>query len=186
MIFKLRRIYSSHRGRERGKAYSRLSTVHVRTVMENTIRSGKWKKFPEDQSEWRGRMPGSGPEHRNHWKPRCAQLRLTLCHPVHGTLQTRILEGVAVLSSRGSSWSGVEPASLVSGTGRQFFTTSATWEAFSNFFFFWSTRESQKVAESRGWIRMRLLSWTFIYLAEEQRRTGEWNRCWKTSQKPSL
>ena len=49
---------------------------------------------------------------------------------VHGSLQARILEWVAMPISRGSSpprdWTHV---SYVSCIGRQFFTTSATWEA---------------------------------------------------------
>ena len=49
---------------------------------------------------------------------------------VHGILQARILEWVAISSYRGSSQSGIESVSLMSPalTGR-FFTTSATWEA---------------------------------------------------------
>ena len=64
---------------------------------------------------------------------------LTLCNPkdrsppsssVHGILQTRILEWVAKLSSKGSSCSRIEPASLVSAEFvGGFFTSSATWEA---------------------------------------------------------
>ena len=67
-----------------------------------------------------------------------AQLRLTLCNPVHcsppgssvhGILQARILEWVAKPSSRGSS-PGMEPAFLKSPPlAGGFFTTSATWEA---------------------------------------------------------
>ena len=45
---------------------------------------------------------------------------------VHGILQPRILEWVAISSSRGSPDLGVEPASPAL-TGR-FFTTQATWE----------------------------------------------------------
>ena len=51
---------------------------------------------------------------------------------VHGTLQARILEWVAMPSSRGSSRPETEPPSLVSpALGACFFTTSATWEALS-------------------------------------------------------
>ena len=69
------------------------------------------------------------------------QLCLNLCNPldysppvssVHGILLARILEWVALPSSRGSSqprdWTH---DSYVSYTGR-FFTTSATWEALTN------------------------------------------------------
>ena len=49
---------------------------------------------------------------------------------VHRILQVRILEWVAILSFRGSSHPGVEPASLMSPVlAGRFFTTSATWEA---------------------------------------------------------
>ena len=50
---------------------------------------------------------------------------------VHGILQTRILEWVAMPSCRGSFWPGDEPTSLFTSpilAGR-FFTTRATWEA---------------------------------------------------------
>ena len=67
------------------------------------------------------------------------QLCPTLCDPmdcslpgssVHGTLQARILEWIAMLSSRGSSWLRIEPISLTSPAlvGR-FFITSTTWQA---------------------------------------------------------
>ena len=70
--------------------------------------------------------------------PKSLQLCLTLCNSmncslpgsVHGILQARILEWVAIPSSRGSSWSGIEPTSLMSpASASRFFTTSATWEA---------------------------------------------------------
>ena len=49
---------------------------------------------------------------------------------VHGILQARILEWVALLSSRGSSNPGIEPTSLMyPALAGGFFTTSATWEA---------------------------------------------------------
>ena len=67
------------------------------------------------------------------------QLYLILCNPmdcsrpgssVHGILQARILEWVAISSSRGSSWHRDRTwISYVSCMGRQVFTTSATWEA---------------------------------------------------------
>ena len=48
---------------------------------------------------------------------------------VHGILQARILEWVAMPSSRGSSWPRIEPAFLTSpALVGLFFTTSATWE----------------------------------------------------------
>ena len=64
---------------------------------------------------------------------------LTLCDPmdcsppgssVHGILQARILEWVAMPSSKRSSWPGIKPTSLMSpALAGGFFTTSATWEA---------------------------------------------------------
>ena len=53
----------------------------------------------------------------------------TLCDPVHGVSQARILEWLAVPSSRGSSESRIKPMSLVSLalTGK-FFPTSTTWK----------------------------------------------------------
>ena len=67
------------------------------------------------------------------------ELCLTLCNPmdcslsgspIHGILQVRILEWVAMSSSRALPDSGIEPASLMSlASADGFFTTSATWEA---------------------------------------------------------
>ena len=45
---------------------------------------------------------------------------------VHGILQARILEWVAMSSSRGSSQPRIEPKSPA--LGDEFFTTSTTWE----------------------------------------------------------
>ena len=68
-----------------------------------------------------------------------AQSCLTLCDPidcsppgssVHGVLQARRLERVAMPSSRGSSWPRDPTESLRSpALAGRFFTTSATWEA---------------------------------------------------------
>ena len=67
------------------------------------------------------------------------QLCLALCNPtdyhlpsssVHGILQARILEWVAISSSKGTSRPGIKPASLISpALTVELFTTSATWEA---------------------------------------------------------
>ena len=64
---------------------------------------------------------------------------LTLCDPmdcsllvssVHGILEARILEWVAMLSSRGSSWPRDWTCiSCLPALGGEFFTTSTTWEA---------------------------------------------------------
>ena len=62
-----------------------------------------------------------------------------LCHPmgsslpgssVHGICQARILEWIAMPSSRGSSWPRDQTCvSMSPALGGGFFTTSATWEA---------------------------------------------------------
>ena len=67
------------------------------------------------------------------------QLCLTLCDPldcslpgfsVPGILQTRMLEGVAIHSSRDLPNLGIEPVSLMSpALAGGFFTTSTTWES---------------------------------------------------------
>ena len=64
---------------------------------------------------------------------------LTCCNPmdcslpgssVHGILQARILEWVAMPSSRGSSYPGIKPKSLTSpASAGRFFSISTTWEA---------------------------------------------------------
>ena len=66
------------------------------------------------------------------------QSGLTLCDPmdcsppgssVHGILQARILEWVAIPFSRRSSHPGIKPESLKSpALAGRFFTTMATWE----------------------------------------------------------
>ena len=69
---------------------------------------------------------------------------LTLCHPldcsppgssIHGILQARILQWVAMPSSRGFSWPKGQTLriSYVSSTGK-FFTPGATWDAPLNLF----------------------------------------------------
>ena len=51
-----------------------------------------------------------------------------------GILQARILEWVAMPSSRGSSRPGIEPISLVSpASAGRFFTISATWASISKY-----------------------------------------------------
>ena len=67
------------------------------------------------------------------------QLYLTLCDPmdcnlpgssVHGTLQARTLDWVAISYSKGSSDPGIELVSLMSpALAGEVFTTSTTWEA---------------------------------------------------------
>ena len=82
------------------------------------------------------RPPGKSPNNVNYCVCVCAQLLqscLTLCNPmdrsprgssVHGILQTRMLEWVAVPCYRGSSRPRIEPKSPALAGG--FFTTSAT------------------------------------------------------------
>ena len=69
-------------------------------------------------------------------KVKVTQLNLTLCDPmdcsppgssVHGILQARILEGVAIAFSRGSSWP--RDQTWVSPIAGRFFTIGATREA---------------------------------------------------------
>ena len=59
---------------------------------------------------------------------------LTLCGPLSmGLLQARVLEWVAMPSSRGSSQRRDQPVSLMSpALAGGFFTTSATWQAPGN------------------------------------------------------
>ena len=81
--------------------------------------------------------PGVGLQ--GHVLAKSLQLCLTLwnhmdCSPpgssVHGILQARILEWVAMPSSRDLSDPGIEPASLKShALAARFLTTSPTWEA---------------------------------------------------------
>ena len=84
-------------------------------------------------------MPGSGPGESHVCVYGClvAQLCLTLCDPmdcsppgssVHGILQARILEWVAMPSSRGSSWprDGTQVSHIAGG-----------------FFTYWATRDAQ-------------------------------------------
>ena len=47
---------------------------------------------------------------------------------VHGIFQARMLEWIALPSSRGSSWPGIEPNSMSPAPVGEFFTTSTTWE----------------------------------------------------------
>ena len=55
---------------------------------------------------------------------------------VHGIIQARILERVAMTSSRGSSRPRDESASLMSpGLAGRFFTTSATWETHYHYYY---------------------------------------------------
>ena len=53
---------------------------------------------------------------------------------VHGILQARIMEWVAMPSSRGSPDPGIESTSLTSpAMAGRFYTTSSTWEAPKDF-----------------------------------------------------
>ena len=69
--------------------------------------------------------------------PKYSQSYSTLCNPmdppvssVHGIFQARILEWVAISSSRGSSWPrGLTHISCISCIGRQILYHRVTWEA---------------------------------------------------------
>ena len=79
------------------------------------------------------------PVHQYKFRLCCAQLCPTLCNPmdcslpgssVHGILQARLSEQVAISSSRGSSWPrGWICVSYISWIGRQILYHCATWEA---------------------------------------------------------
>ena len=57
---------------------------------------------------------------------------------IHGILQTRILEWFAIFFPKDRPSPGVEPASLISCSGRQLLTTSATWDSGTvAFFYIW-------------------------------------------------
>ena len=99
---------------------------------------------------------------RAKWLQSCP----TLCDPVncsppgssvHGMLQARILEWVAMPSSRGSSWPRDQTLSLMSPVlAGGFFTTSTTWEAHE--------RESHSVMSPtdytvHGVLQARILGW---------------------------
>ena len=85
------------------------------------------------------RPPGKSPNNVDYCMYVCALLLQscpTLCNPmdrsprgssVHGILQARMLEWVAVPCYRGSSRPRIEPKSPA--LAGEFFTTSATWEA---------------------------------------------------------
>jgi len=86
-----------------------------------------------------GAGAGRGTQFRKHPQGLQKFQLFTLCNSmdrtlpgssVHGTLQARILEWIAIPSSRGSS--GIEPESLMSpALADRFFTTSDTWKALS-------------------------------------------------------
>ena len=90
-------------------------------IKQNRTRNGR-KVFQCGLATWIS-------EYLDNWiLGMCAKLLqscLTLCDAMdhswlgfsaHGILQTRILEWVAMLFSRGSSWPGIEPPSLLSPT----------------------------------------------------------------------
>ena len=78
----------------------------------------------------------------------------TLCDPVDcslpgssvcGIFQAKILEWVAISSSRRSLWPGIKPMSLVSPSlAGKFFSISATWEVF------WGGSDSKALAYNAG------------------------------------
>ena len=101
-------------------------------------------KLPHDQTSKRDRNIRPSPQRTRVFLYACVhakslQLCPTLCNSVdcsppdssvHGSLQTRILEWVAMPSSRGSSQPRDQThVSYVSWVGSRFFATRATWEA---------------------------------------------------------
>ena len=82
----------------------------------------------------------------------CTHLYLTLCNPrdrsplgssVRGIFQSRILEWVAISSSRDLPDLGVEPGSLASSAlVGGFFITSATWETLNAWIHVYILRDS--------------------------------------------
>ena len=82
---------------------------------------------------------------------------LTLCNPmdcsppgsVHGVLQPRILEWVAMPFSRSLLNRGIKLMSLISpALARGFFTTSATWEAHTSHTYTWKTKRIIKNSQT--------------------------------------
>ena len=101
-------------------------------------------KLPHDQTSKRDRNIRPSPQRTRVFLYACVhakslQLCPTLCNSVdcsppdssvHGSLQARILEWVAMPSSRGSSQPRDQThVSYVSWVGSRFFATRATWEA---------------------------------------------------------
>ena len=96
--------------------------------------------YPRDSNSWVIK-DGTMYLYLKHHCAKSLQYFLTLCDPidsslpsfsVHGILQARILEWVAISYSRGSSWSRgqIKPPSLLSPElSGVFFTPSAAWEA---------------------------------------------------------
>ena len=111
--------------------------IHSHTLC--TLRFGKARR---EQLDLLPNCISGGAEVQRRGAVLCAKLlqsRPTLCDSmdcsppcssVHGILQARILEWVAMPSSRGSTWPRSEPESLTTpALEGGFFTTSTTWEA---------------------------------------------------------
>ena len=104
----------------------------------------------------------------------------TLCHPmdcsppgssVHGILQARILEWVAIPFSRGSSWS----------RDRIQFSYIA-----GRFFTLWATREAQDTVNPSPYFRSyQARSWTYLTLGGDLQRWGSEPKCTLTPLIPS-
>ena len=108
------------------------------------------------QEYWSG-LPFPSPMHAC-MQAKSLQLCPTLCDPmdssppgssVHSILQARLLEWVAMPSSRGIFLTqGIKPVSLVSpALAGRFFTTTVTWEAQILYIHtrFWSTHRTKKI-----------------------------------------
>ena len=103
------------------------------------------------------------------------QLFLTLCNPVdcsppgfsvHGILQARILEWIAISSSRGSSWPRDE--TRVSCTANGFFTTWTTREAPLQVKFILVTNFFKKIQLAR------LDIVEYVLIKRRERYAGQW------------
>ena len=96
------------------------------------------------------------------------QLYLTLCNPtdcslpsssVNGILQARILEWVAISSTRGSSCLGITPRSLMSpALAGGFFTISTTWEAHKSTIFQYKIKSKLKIKKKNVGLEVLLKS----------------------------
>ena len=99
---------------------------------------------------------------------------------VHRTLQARILEWAAVLSSRDLPDPGIKPSSLTSPSlGGGFFTTNTTWEALKkpntaaakslqSCLTLWDPRDGSPPGSSvHGIFQARVLEWVAIAFSQE-------------------
>ena len=87
------------------------------------------------------------------------------CPSVHGLLQTRILEWVAISFSRESSSPGMEPTSLMSAAlAGGFFTTVVTWEAITTTLL--KMAKNQNTNDKQWWYSSTCLASKFSWWAD--------------------